>query len=150
MRENIDKILARGEKLDALPPPDFGNLTSTSKAFNDAARRVRRRKDIWNRAYDEVVRLGSQGVDILQGLSGSIIETRSRLFAEAGKKMTTGDAPENIPDTLRDEHGREDDVSNEFEAEFEGKNVVDKLLSEWTNLPSQHSSDTKQVERTVR
>jgi hypothetical protein len=145
MRANIDKILERGEKLDALPPPDFGNLTSSSKAFNDAANRVRRQRDIWTRAYDEVVRLGSKGIDILQGLSGSIIETGTGLFSERGEERTAEHDPDCIQHSFRDEYGTENDVDDNVEDEFEDENVVNRLLLEWTNLPSQHSSEAEQV-----
>jgi hypothetical protein len=145
MRANIGKILERGEKLDALPPPDFGNLTSHSKAFNEAANRARRERDIWTRAYDKVVRLGSKGIDILQGLSGSIMDTGTGLFSGGGEERTAEHDPDHIQHALRDEYGREDDVDDDIEDEFEDENVVNKLLSEWTNLPPQHSSETEQV-----
>jgi hypothetical protein len=144
MQANIDKILARGEKLDDLPPPDFGHPTSQSQAFYEAANRARRQRDIWTRAYDEVVRLGSKGIDVLQGLSGSIIETATGLFSEGGQEWTAEYDPDRIQHSLRDEYGKESDVDDDVEDEFEDENVVNKLLSEWTNLPSQHSSETEQ------
>jgi hypothetical protein len=145
MLANIDKILARGEKLDDLPPSDFGHLTSQSKAFNEAANRVRRQRDIWTRAYDEVVRLGSKGIDILQELPGSIMDAGTGLFSEGGEERTAEHDPDRIQHSLSDEYGRENDVDDNVEDEFEDENVVNKLLSEWTNLPSQHSSETEQV-----
>jgi hypothetical protein len=141
MEANIDKILARGEKLDDLPPPDFGRLTSQSRSFNEVANRERRQRDIWTRAYDEVVRLGSKGIDILQGLPGSFIDTGTGLFSEGGGERTAEHDHDRIQHSLRDEYGRENDVEDEFEDE----NVVNKLLSEWTNLPSQRNSETEQV-----
>jgi hypothetical protein len=141
MEANIDKILARGEKLDDLPPPDCGHLTSQSKSFNEAANRVRRQRDIWTRAYDEVVRLGSKVIDILQGLPGSFMDTGTGLFSEGGGEWTAEHDPDRIQHSLRDEYGRDNDVDDDVEDE----NVVNKLLSEWTNLPSQHNSETEQV-----
>jgi hypothetical protein len=145
MLANIDKILAKGEKLDDLPPPDFGHLTSQSKAFYEAANRVRRQRDIWTRAYDEVVRLGGKGIGVLQGLSGSIIETGTGLFSEGGEEGTAEHDSDLIQHSLRDEYSKENDVDDDVEDEFEDENVVNKLLSEWTNLPSQHSSETEPV-----
>ena len=145
MRNNIVKILARGEELDALHPQDFGNLTSQSKAFSEAANRARRQRDIWTRAYGEIVRLGSKSIDILQGLSGLIVDTGTGLFSEEGEERTAEHDPDRIRHSLCDEYGRENIVDDDVEDEFEDENVVNKLLSEWTNLPSQHSSETEQV-----
>ena len=126
MRENINKVSQRGEKLDTLEDKT-DNLAVSAQGFRRGANRVRKLSP-WKSAYlnitENVARLSIEGYKTAQGISGSIYEAGTALFSESKNEGKLSNEAE--------DYGRYDD---EEDAEVLNENIVGELLGEWTTLP---------------
>jgi hypothetical protein len=133
MRENIDKVLERGERLDALSNKT-DNLPISSQAFRRGANRVEKLspwKSVYDAVTDNVARLSTESYKTVQDFSGSIYEAGTALFSKSKNE-----------DEISNEGGYEtgNTIGGRLAAYDDGimnENIVGELLAEWTTLPLQ-------------
>jgi hypothetical protein len=135
MRENIDKVLERGERLDALSNKT-DNLSVSSQAFRRDANRDRKLspwKSVYAAVTDNVARLSTESYKTIQDFSGSVYEAGTTLFSKSKNE-----------DEISNEGGYEtgNTIGGNLAAYDEGEgimneNIVGELLAEWTTLPLQ-------------
>jgi hypothetical protein len=148
MRDNINKVSQRGDRLDSLH--DQVDLSVSAQGFRRGSNRVKK-QTAWSRALEGVQALGSglaQGVSgaieaagtgLVQGVSGAVEAAGS--LVDNGRGLIVGwddeDEVENLGANVAPKASSERLFDFDEEGEDEDEDVVNRLLSDWTTLPPQ-------------
>ena len=140
MRENINKVAERGERLDLLADKT-DNLSISAQGFRRGARRVQKRGPLTT-AYQAIAYLGNESYKAIQGISDTVYEAGSALFSK-GENGETGwsSNQENGPAHVG-VRPVVDVVGEDEEEEELSDSLVEDLLSEWTTLPARMAEDS--------
>ncbi|KAG9233068.1 hypothetical protein BJ875DRAFT_496955 [Amylocarpus encephaloides] len=143
IRENINKVLQRGDRLD--------DLQDKSDRLLISARNFRRENSVarspWLAAYNgftsAIASFGSESSKAIQGISNTVYDAGATLFSKDGSGQAS-QIPRPVPIRLISQD-EEDDEDDEDEGDEDlPENTVQGLLSQWTNLPTPEEVTTKQ------
>jgi Synaptobrevin len=122
MRDNINKVSARGERTD--------NLATSAQGFRRGANRVR--KNMW---WKDVLGTVTQTATLLSTESQKAIQGMSKYIYEAGTSALSGPFLDDSKQESTTLEGKPPEGFGEDEDDISGKEIVGNLLAEWTTLP---------------
>jgi hypothetical protein len=134
MRENINKVSQRGERLDSLQDKT-DNLVVSAQGFRRGANRVRRQMNPWTRAYDaftqKAAQLSIESQKTIRDMSTYVYKTGTVLFSGSNDDDGLDEFEGKPIKTAEEPFGK----FGEGDEEISNGNIVKDLLAAWTTLP---------------